>query len=425
LKIIIEQEELLGILKFVTEAADKEGSTVPILSHVIIDAKTDIVTFECTNAQQHALALCDSCDIDGTETITLPAKRFLSIVKQECGRITIEKTARNKKVSIKSSTARYKLDSLSPDEALPAPKVAGAHTTVAMSNLVTALACVAPSISNDDSRPALCGVFLHKSSKVHLQVIASDGRRLAQDHAKLRESGSFTKAILPAKAVAILCKHVPADGDGDIKIRQNKKHVAFVWPNRQLISVLIDQEFPNTDTIIKAERSQGITLPREAFAEALAKVSIMLDNNANCARLQIVEAATTADAKPMVHVLALNPFLGDAIVDIVSVELGKNTDAKQTIEHGVNPDYVLDILKVLSSDKVTINWSEGPESGLCIAENLFTGIIMPMRLSDGKKVKETTDGDTGKGTGRTADSSTDKGGSKPARGKGRTGAAKK
>jgi len=398
MKIIIEQAELLGILKFVTEAADKEGCTIPILSHVIMHSGEDVLSFECSNAQQHATALCDTCDLDGTGKLTLPAKRFLNIVKQEKGRITIEKKGRGKKVSIKSDSARYKLDSLSPDEAIPCPKVAGSKTGVAMSGLVAALAKVAPEMSSDETRPALCGVHLHKSSPHYIRVTASDGRRLAEDAVSFKKPCTVTNAIMPAKAVAIICKHVPADADGDMTLRHNKKHMEVVWPNRILVTVLIDQTFPNTEIILAPTRPLGITLTREAFAEALAKVSIMLDSNANCAKFQIVEAKTAEAPEPVVHVLAINPILGEAVVDIVAVELGKNTDAKKAIEYGVNPDYVLDILKVLSEDKVTITWSDGQESGLKITEKTFTGIIMPMRLGSAENGKDKSSGTTSKDT---------------------------
>ena len=136
------------------------------------------------------------------------------------------------------------------------------------------------SISNDETRHYLSGIFLHVSEiedKFYLTSVATDSHRMSISKINLKEKVNFEPIILPKKTVYQLCT-ILEDYDGDIKISNIKSKIKFEAKDSILISKLIDGKFPNYIQVVPKNNNKKLETDLKLFLNAVDRVaSVSLD----------------------------------------------------------------------------------------------------------------------------------------------------
>ena len=126
-------------------------------------------------------------------------------------------------------------------------------------------------------------LFSFKDHKI--TVVATDGRRLAlmDEEADVNEEnqGDF---IVPTKAIAELNRLLQETGDVEITSTENR--VAFKLKGTEGLSVdvitkLVEGNYPNYRQVIPAESGERIALGREEFLQSLRRAEIMTSEKQN------------------------------------------------------------------------------------------------------------------------------------------------
>jgi DNA polymerase-3 subunit beta len=95
-----------------------------------------------------------------------------------------------------------------------------------------------------------------------MQMVATDGRRLACAKRTLQESSGFEKiVILPKKTVLELSKSLK--DEGEIKIIFGDNQMLFAFDDLIALSRLIEGEFPNYKQVIPNESKEKIKVNRD------------------------------------------------------------------------------------------------------------------------------------------------------------------
>lgn len=173
----LRTQELSQALKLAMSCAERK-STMPILSHVLIDARKSLLTITAS-------------DLDREVSLTLPAEIIQAGTEAINGGMLadIAANARGEDISItvaegyaevKSGRSRYKVPIL-PATDFPALPQAGEFKRFELTggHFQKAIAGVAHAADTIDTRPYLCGVFVH-SLDVTWAAVATDGKRLAR-----------------------------------------------------------------------------------------------------------------------------------------------------------------------------------------------------------------------------------------------------
>ena len=108
------------------------------------------------------------------------------------------------------------------------------------------------SVSNDETRHYLSGIFFHQTEvedKKYLTSVATDSHRMSISKIRLEQKINFEPIILPKKTIFQLVSLLD-NYDGNVKISNVKSKIKFELDNSILISKLIDGKFPNYIQVI-------------------------------------------------------------------------------------------------------------------------------------------------------------------------------
>jgi DNA polymerase-3 subunit beta len=290
---------------------------------------------------------------------------FNSVSKAAEGDIEVEIDAKER-ASITAGSAKFKLAGMPESEFPRLPKDEDAFIyTLAQQTLKEMLRKVSYAASQDDTRRTLKGVLMSfKNSK--LTMVATDGRRLALVENEIEfPKNSEKDIVLPSKTVSELQRSL--NGDGDVSVMLQKSQICFKLGETQIYSKLIEDAYPNYRQVIPAETAEHISVDRQLLLNALDRASVMTMDEAHSTKLIFSSGKLT--------VTSAVSDIGEA-KDEVAIKY-----AGEKIEIVFNPTYVMDPLKAIDDDEITINLDNGHSPAVIKCSIPFLYVLMPLRIS--------------------------------------------
>jgi len=197
MKIKTSKDELLACVQTVQNVVSTK-TTLPILSNILIESKKDILKLSATD-----LDIGISCElpVENIEEgmITIPAKRFHDIVRESpSGDITIL-AKKNNHIFIEGVNYRFKLIGLPGEEFPKFPEFKDKEVVqMEQSDFKEMLRLTSFAVSHEEARYVLNGVLLEiRDNKI--QIVATDGRRVAKIEKKLKSSFKEDITFIPFK----------------------------------------------------------------------------------------------------------------------------------------------------------------------------------------------------------------------------------
>ena len=364
MKFKIVRSNFLEGLKSVQNVVPGKGS-LPILQNVLIEASNGEVVLTTTDLDMSIRSAVE-CDVLEGGATTLPVKLlFNSISKAAEGEVTVE-VDEKERATIMAGSAKFKLAGL-PEKDFPRlPKDEEAYSyVIPQATLREMFRKVSYAASQDDTRRTLKGVLMSfKDSK--LTMVATDGRRLALVENEIEFPKSNEKDIvLPSKAVQELQRSLTGEDNTQIMIQ--KSQVAFKLGSLMVYSKLMDDVYPNYKQVIPSETVETIAVDRQLLLDALERASVMTMDEAHSTKLIFSEGKLT--------VTSAASDIGEA-KDEVPIKY-----AGETIEIIFNPSYVMDPLKAIDDDEVTVNLNNGHSPAVIKCSIPFLYVLMPLRIS--------------------------------------------
>ncbi len=364
MKFSIVRSTFIEGLKAVQNIVGGKGSS-PVLQNVLLVAKDG--ELELTTTDLDISIRCKvPCDVKEEGETTLPVKLLAtSILKAAEGVVDIE-IDENECAKICAGSSLFKLVGIS---AKTFPRFSIGEESfdyvLPRQTLHEMLRKTAYAASQDDTRRTLKGILLSfKDEK--LTVVATDGRRLALVESEVEFPKSDEKEIiLPAKTVQELMRSLSGEGNVTIKVQESK--ACFEIEGVQVYSKLIDDAYPNYRQVIPSECAEKIVVDRQLLLNALDRASVMTMDEAHSTKL-IFEANRLT-------VTSAASDIGEA-KDEVPIKY-----AGERIEIMFNPNYVMDPLKAIDDDEVTIGLNNGHSPAVIRCSIPFLYVLMPLRIS--------------------------------------------
>ena len=136
------------------------------------------------------------------------------------------------------------------------------------------------SISNDDTRHYLNGIFLHITEahgRNFLTGVATDSHRLSSSSLEIQNTTDFTSLILPRKTVFQLCSLLTETSDQLIMQTSDNK-IKFTLGKLKLISKVIDGKFPDYKKVVPTKNDKILVVSSKDFINSIERVaSVSLD----------------------------------------------------------------------------------------------------------------------------------------------------
>jgi len=176
------------------------------------------------------------------------------------------------------------------------------------------------------------------------------------------------QAIVPRKAITELNRLLSSVED-DITIELNDHHIRFSMGDIIFTSKLIDGKFPDYKSVMAAKLPVKVNLDRKNFYQTLLRASILTNDKFRGVRLKLSDS--------IMNIASNNPEQEEA-TDEMEI---KGYDGPE-MEIGFNVNYLMDILKVLTTDEVELSVKDGNSS--CTlnepGDKESKYLVMPMRL---------------------------------------------
>ncbi len=364
MKFKIVRSKFLEGLKSVQNIVAGKGS-LPILQNVLLEARGAELTMTTTDLDISIKAVCP-CEVAEEGATTIPVKLlFNAISKVAEGEVEVETDAKDR-ATICAGNAKFKFAGLPESEFPKLPKDEEAFAyAIQQATFRDMLRKVSYAASQDDTRRTLKGVLLSfKDAK--LTMVATDGRRLALVEQEIEFPKDAEKDIvLPSKAVGELQRSL--NGDTELSMMVQKSQICFRLDNLMIYSKLMDDAYPNYRQVIPTDTKEHIEVDRQLLLDALDRASVMTMDEAHSTKLIFSEGKLT--------VTSAASDIGEA-KDEVPIKY-----AGEKIEILFNPSYVMDCLKSIDDDEVTMNLSDGHSPAVIKCSIPFLYVLMPLRIS--------------------------------------------
>ena len=229
-----------------------------------------------------------------------------------------------------------------------------------------ALDQVVKAASLDDARPILTGVLM-AAEEDGLRFVATDSYRLAvRDLPGTEILGRDQTVLVPSRALDAVGRVL---GDASsLTIRLGDRDASFTIDDVQIVTRLIEGEFPNYRGLIPDSHPNALVVDRVAFLEAVRRVGIMA-RDATPVRLTM-----SADGLELV---AITQDVGQGRETMDAEYSGSDLTV------AFNPEYLLDGLEVSPGDEVRLETVDSLKPAVLrsVGNDHFLYLLMPVRVS--------------------------------------------
>ncbi|MDD4351372.1 MAG: DNA polymerase III subunit beta [Candidatus Gracilibacteria bacterium] len=364
MKFTCSQKDFKDALSLVNRAVSGR-STLPVLNNVLIEVKGGKIKLSTTNLEV-AITHWLEGEIENEGSVTVPVKlisQYISLLNSEKVKIEL---LEGETLHLKSEGSDTKIKGISADEFPMIPQLdEGDEFTVATSVLYEAIKQVGFAAAMDEARPVLAGVYF-TSQKDKLILVATDSYRLAEKKIEVK-TGKEVKAVVPSKTMAELARVIP-QYEENLNIKVSNNQIMFKFSNLQIISRLIDGQYPPYEQIIPSSAKLKLTINTELLSQVLKRVNLFAEEGGHNVKLKIKNKG--------LEVVADTDQIGNEIASITDIKTEGDS-----LEIAFNAIYLLEALANMGSEEVKLEFNTETSPTLIrpVGKEDHLHIVMPLK----------------------------------------------
>ena len=281
MKFNLNQQELQKSLNYCQGVIEKR-STLPILSNILLDANNSQLTITATDLDLIFINKIHDIEIQEEGKTTTTSSILYDIIRKFSSgkKINFSFSGENK-IQLESEKSVFHLNCISASEFPITDEDFNENQFSIKSKILLKLLNKCKfSVSNDETRHYLSGIFFHQTQiedQFYLTAASTDSHRMSISKVRLDKKINFDPIILPKKTIFQLCSLLE-DFEGDVKISNIKSKIKFELNNSILISKLIDGKFPNYVQVIPKNNNKKLEIDLKLFLNSVDRVaSVSLD----------------------------------------------------------------------------------------------------------------------------------------------------
>ena len=371
MQFVVKRDNLLKSLNFVQGVVEKKN-TLPILSNVLLQLKDNKLSIIATDLDIIFYDEISEVKILKEGSTTTSAAILYDILRKISSNsdLNFELKSENK-LSLKSENADFNLLCL-PTDNFPtfADEFEGEEISLNNSRFLKLLNKTKISISNDDTRHYLNGIFLHLTEahgRNFLTGVATDSHRLSSSSLEVESISNFNALILPRKTVFQLCSLLAEIGD-QLTIQTSDNKIKFTLGNIKLISKVIDGKFPDYKKVVPTANNKILVVSSKDFITSIERVaSVSLD------RKEGVKLTINKD-NVQLSVNSANSGEGNEKI--------KAEFSSETLNISFNSKYLIDIVSEIEDKNLKMNLKDSVSPVLVedVSDKNSYYVIMPMKI---------------------------------------------
>ncbi|MDD5547919.1 MAG: DNA polymerase III subunit beta [Candidatus Pacebacteria bacterium] len=370
MKIIILKDNLKNGLGVVGKSVS-DNLNLPILKNVLLKTYNNKIKLVATDLEL-AITQLISGKIIEEGGLTVPFSILFNITNNSDNE-KISLDSNNNNLIFKTDNYEAKIQGLSEEEFPIIPKIENTQNflKIKTETFKEALVKVLNSAQLSEIRPEISGILfdLQHSS---LKLVATDSFRLAEKTILEKDfKANFDRGfrvIIPLKIASELTKIL---GDGEVSIFIDSNQILFQNNDLEIISRLIDGNYPDYEQIIPKKFETECILNKEQFFNAVKLVS-NFTGKVNDIKIK------TKEGKKAIEISSASPYFGENKYLIPAKIKG------ESFETVFNWKYLLDGLKNFNpSDDVFfgVNGEQKPAILKSSSDASYFYILMPIKNS--------------------------------------------
>lgn len=344
-------------------------NTMPILANVLIESSKGSVRLTATDLEVGVRGRFEG-EVAQEGAITANAKKLYEIVREAPEETLRLKRLENDWVEIKSGKSVFKIVGMEAREFPQFPNFEKEMLSAVPAKLMREMIeRTIFSVSTDETRYSLNGVFIEEAESGKVRMVATDGHRLALIERQIGALGLEKGAILPRKGLTEVRKLLEGSEDGLVSIGFKENMGLVVREDVELFMRLIEGDFPDYNKVVPKDNPEVVKIDKDDLLHALRRVSIISSERYKGIKMELKEGRLAISAN--------NPDLGEAVEEIEVDYQGK------PLTVGFNARYLLDVLGVLEAGgEVEVSFKDALSPSLLRkgGDEGYLYVIMPMRL---------------------------------------------
>ena len=368
MKLSVMQENLSRGLSIVSRAVSSR-STLPVLANVLLRTEDAGLKLTATNLEIGITSWVPG-KIDAEGALTVPARLIADVVAGLPAGERVDLEVDGATLRIRAGRYQTHLRGIDAEE-FPVIPAAGERPTTRISQRLMrrALSEVAFAAASDEARPILTGV-LTRFAGDRLTLAAADNYRIAVKSVPILDPVEESSIVVPARSYQELMR-VLSDTDDPVELMlaQAKSQVLFHVEGTDLVSRLIDGQFPNYQQVLPTSHSSRGVVDREELLKAVRLSALIASSAANVVRLRL------GDEGSGTITIAAAADVGDAEGEVEAALEG------DPVNIAFNSRYLTEALQNVSVDQLALEFTGPLSPGVVrpIGDEDYVHVIMPVR----------------------------------------------
>ena len=333
-----------------TKRAISLKNAIPILSTVKIDVTNEGITLIGSNGQisiENFISIKNKNAgllVTSSGSILLEATFFINVVSS-LPDVTLDfKEIEQKQIVLTSGKSEIILKGKDADQYPRIQEISASNPLVletsVLKNIINETAFAA---STQESRPILTGVHFVLTENKNLKTVATDSHRMSQKKIVLEKNGDNFDVVIPSRSLREFSA-VFTDDIETVEIYFTNNQLLFRSENISFYTRLLEGNYPDTDRLIPTEFTSIVTFDKNNLRYAMERARLLSNATQNgTVKLEIINGVVSAHVN--------SPEVGR-----VNEEIDTESISGQDLTISFNPTYLIDSLKAIDSEKVTISF---------------------------------------------------------------------
>ena len=361
-----------------TKRAISHKNAIPILSTVKIDVTKEGLTLIGSNGQVSIENFISTQNenagllVNSTGSILLEATFFINVVSSLPDIILDFKEIEQKQIVLTSGKSEITLKGKDADQYPRIQEISASNPLVLETKILKdVINETAFAASVQESRPILTGVHFVLTDNRFLKTVATDSHRMSQKKITLEKNGDNFDVVIPSRSLREFTA-VFTDEIETVEVFFANNQILFRSENISFYTRLLEGNYPDTDRLIPTEFTSVLTFNTSDLRAAMERARLLSNATQNgTVKLEIAGGIVSAHVN--------SPEVGR-----VNEEIDTESVTGEDLTISFNPTYLIDALKAIDSEKVTISFISSVRPFTLVpsedTEN-FIQLITPVRTN--------------------------------------------
>jgi len=374
MKVTVTQQHLAHGLSIVSRAVSPR-STLPVLANVLLATDEGRLRLSATNLEL-GITCWIPAHIDEEGSVTLPARTFVDLVGTfPPDNVVMSLDERTQTINLVCNASIHDIKGIDAQDFPPMPVVDPEEgIELNLADFKDMIQQVAFAASTDEARPVLQGVKMDVVDN-GITLAATDGFRISVRKEALSSPVSQDiSIIIPARAMNELAR-IFSDVDKAVRmiVPSGRGQVIFRLKDAELVSQLIDGNFPDYKAIIPKSAKTKTIISTPAFLKACKQAEVIAREGNNIIRLDILPGE---DGPGKVEINSQTEETGKSDISVEANIEGSG------LLIAFNVRFLREVLDVIHSPNVALETNANNSPGVIrpMGDEDFVHVIMPMHL---------------------------------------------